>query len=118
MAKKFNNNFDVKILPDFSPPDVRISFYMSSMLTPEQEKEVESLISAWYIVGSEKGFEIDTWKGRFHYLGDVIFDDEQCLYIAADLGSCNEDAALQALFNIIESRLESYGVDIERVELE
>lgn len=73
---------------------------------------MERVISGWYDVGVHGGF-----GGYFHYLDDVIFDDEQTISFSIDMGSAPFEA-LDILYQIVDNALNMYGVQLEKIELE
>jgi hypothetical protein len=93
-------------------PDVTVTFYMSKMLTAEQEQYLERLIDGWYGVGAHEGF-----GGRLHFMHDIIFDDEQTICLSLDMGSAPIEA-LDILYKIVIDSLNIFEVKIEKIVLE
>jgi len=106
-------NVKIKVLSDFCPPDVQVTFYLSKMLTEEQEQYLDRIITAWYDIGTHKGYG----EGPLHNLHDVIFDDEQTIYLSIDMGRC-PISALEVLYKVVIDALDTYGVKVEKIELE
>jgi len=106
------NKPPIETLEGFCPPDVQVTFYLSRMLTPEQEQYVERVIGGWYDVGVHRGFG----DGVLHYMDRVIFDDEQTIYLCIDMGSCPEQA-LGVLLRVVVDALNMYDVKVEKIEL-
>lgn len=106
-------NVPIEVMEDFTPPDVQITFYLNKMMTEKQEGELKQLIGAWFAVGLHRGYG----EGVLHYLGDVVFDDEQTIYVLADMGSCSKNA-LDVLLKIVIDALQQYNVTVNKITLE
>lgn len=114
MSKKlFKVDVPITVSEEMSLPDVIMTVFMSRMLTEEEEMRITRLMESWYDVGAYGGYG----GTGFHYMGKIIFDDEQTIYTSVDLGECPVKT-LEVLIIILTNALKEYGVDIERIELE
>ncbi|MHB1418239.1 MAG: hypothetical protein ACYCX4_01425 [Bacillota bacterium] len=105
-------NVPIEVNDSMSLPDVSITFYLSRMLTTEQEQYIKGIIIGWYDVGVHGGF-----GGYFHFMHDIIFDDEQTIYLSMDMGSAPSDA-LDVLYTIVNHVLTMYDLLLEKIKLE
>ena len=90
-----------------------IVIHISRSLTSDEEAYIIRLIDGWFLVGMHYGYE----GNKLSYRSDIVFEDEQSIYLNVDFGGENV-TALNILLESIYDALKMYEVTIEKIELE
>ena len=87
-----------------------ITIHFKDELSEKENKEIIELLDAWYLIGSNGGYE-----GKLHYMTEV-WVEEKCVGFQVDMGSTDK-SAFDILSNSIEGFCEINKAIVEKIVL-